>query len=69
MNRWAQFAGQIGSMPARGIRFASVANPYVARTTSDVKILRRPVAATATIAGRSGIGCCSGCAADHRKVT
>lgn len=75
--RFSAFAGQIGSTPNyNGFRFAPSANPY-ANAAAGIPaqsfgprplVLRRPVAATATVAGRVGVGCCSGCAADHRKI-
>jgi hypothetical protein len=68
-----QSAGQIGPTPgmAAGLRFAPAANPWVNQVAGltprqTPRPLARPVAATATIAGRPHIGCCGQCAAEHR---
>jgi hypothetical protein len=75
--RFSAFAGQLGTAhQGGGMRFAPSANPWAnvvagfpAQSAVPPSIvLFRPVAATATIAGRAGIGCCGGCAADHRKA-
>lgn len=72
--RFVAFAGGLGNVhQGAGARFAPTANPWanvtagLQKSRPNVRLIR-PIAATATIAGRSGIGCCSGCAADHRKA-
>lgn len=49
-----------------GVRFQKTANPYV-MTNWQGPTLQVPSATTATVAGRAAIGCCGGCAKDHRN--
>lgn len=75
--RFAAFAGALGTAhQGGGMRFAPSANPWVNVVAGfppksfvpPSTVLVRPVATTATIAGRAGIGCCGGCAHDFRKA-
>lgn len=74
MNRFAQFQGAIGpAFAGSGLRFAPTQNPYVNRVAGYSQSqgvmsigVQRPRAATATIAGRAGIGCCGDCAKSYR---